>query len=103
MSLTPGNRSAPVQRAKRPLSIHEITAAIKAAEGDPASETPNEFARVKNAEVAAALEKLKVEYIQQNRAFQLVEKAEGWQLANPILALRNGSRQLFSRRRSRRV
>jgi segregation and condensation protein B len=67
--------------AQKPLSIHEITAAIKAAEGDPASETPNEFARVKNAEVAAALEQLKVEYIQQSRAFQLVEKAEGWQLA----------------------
>ena len=45
--------------AQKPLSIHEITAAIKAAEGDQASETPNEFARVKNAEVAAALEQLK--------------------------------------------
>src|SRR4029077_1326579 len=67
--------------AQKPLSIHEITAAIKAAEGDQASETPNEFARVKNTEVAAALEQLKVEYIQQSRAFQLVEKAEGWQLA----------------------
>ena len=67
--------------AQKPLSIHEITAAIKGAEGDQASETPNEFARVKNAEVAAALEQLKVEYIQQSRAFQLVEKAEGWQLA----------------------
>src|SRR5213595_1619917 len=67
--------------AQKPLSIHEITAAIKAAKGDLASETPNEFARVKNAEVAAALELLKVEYIQQSRAFQLVEKAEGWQLA----------------------
>src|ERR1043166_4788783 len=67
--------------AQKPLSIHEITAAIKAAKGDLASETPNEFARLKNAEVAAALEQLKVEYIQQSRAFQLVEKAEGWQLA----------------------
>jgi chromosome segregation and condensation protein ScpB len=74
--------------AQKPLSIHEITAAIKAAEGDSASETPNEFARVKNAEVAAALEQLKVEYIQQSRAFQP--------------ALRNGSGS-FSRRRSRRV
>src|SRR5258708_23310297 len=73
--------------AQKPLSIHEITAAIKAAKGDPASETPNEFARVKDAEVAAALEQLKVEYIQQSRAFQLVEKAEGWQLAtDPGLA-----------------
>src|SRR6476659_2535478 len=67
--------------AQKPLSIHEIPAAIKGAEDDQASETPNEFARVKNAEVAAALEQLKVEYIQQSRAFQLVEKAEGWQLA----------------------
>jgi segregation and condensation protein B len=67
--------------AQKPLSIQEITAAIKGAEGDLANETPNEFTRVKNAEVAAALEELKVEYIQQSRAFQLVEKAEGWQLA----------------------
>jgi segregation and condensation protein B len=67
--------------AQKPLSIHEITAAIKGAGGDSADGTPNEFARVKNAEVAAALEELKVEYIQQSRAFQLIEKAEGWQLA----------------------
>src|SRR6516165_12710616 len=67
--------------AQKPLSIREITATIKEAEGDLATETPNEFTRVKNAEVAAALEELKVEYIQQSRAFQLVEKAEGWQLA----------------------
>ena len=67
--------------AQKPLSIREITTAIRGAEDDSASETPNEFARVKEAEVAAALEQLKVQYIQQNRAFQLVEKAEGWQLA----------------------
>ena len=65
--------------AQKPLSIREITAAIKGAEENDLS--PNEFQRVKDAEVAAALEKLKVEYIQQGRAFQLVEKAEGWQLA----------------------
>src|SRR4051794_3508399 len=67
--------------AQKPLSIREIAKAIRGAEDDSASETPNEFARVKDAEVAAALEQLKLEYIQQNRAFQLVEKAEGWQLA----------------------
>src|SRR5262245_37804191 len=67
--------------AQKPLSIQEITAAIKGAEEDRPNETPNEFARVKNAEIAATLEQLKVEYIQQSRAFQLVEKAEGWQLA----------------------
>src|SRR5262245_24843332 len=78
--------------AQKPLSIQELTAAITGAEVDPA--TPNEFARVKNAEVAAALEELKVEYIQQSRAFQLVEKAEGWQLAtDPSFA--RWVRQLF--------
>src|SRR5438034_9588707 len=80
--------------AQKPLSIREITTAIRGAEDDSASETPNEFARVKEAEVAAALEQLKVQYIQQNRAFQLVEKAEGWQLAtDPAFA--KWVRQLF--------
>ena len=80
--------------AQKPLSIQEITTAIRAAESDPPSETPNEFARVKNAEVAAALEQLKVEYIQQGRAFQRVEKAEGWQLATDP-GFGNWVRQLF--------
>jgi segregation and condensation protein B len=80
--------------AQKPLSIREITTAIRGAEDDLASETPNEFARVKEAEVAGALEQLKVEYIQQNRAFQLVEKTEGWQLAtDPAFA--KWVRQLF--------
>jgi segregation and condensation protein B len=80
--------------AQKPLSIREITTAIRGAEDDSASETPNEFARVKEAEVAAALERLKVEYIQQNRAFQLGEKAEGWQLATDP-AFVKWVRQLF--------
>src|SRR5712672_2946858 len=80
--------------AQKPLSIREITTAIRGAEGDSASETPNEFARAKEAEVGTALEQLKVQYIQQNRAFQLVEKAEGWQLAtDPAFA--KWVRQLF--------
>jgi len=80
--------------AQKPLSIREITTAIRGAEDDSASETPNEFARVKEAEVGAALEQLKVHYIQQNRAFQLVEKAEGWQLATDS-AFAKWVRQLF--------
>jgi segregation and condensation protein B len=66
--------------AQKPLSIREITGAVRDAE-DPAAGEPNEFGRVKDAEIAAALEQLKVEYIQQGRAFQLIERAEGWQLA----------------------
>ena len=66
--------------AQKPLSTREITAAIKGAEDDLATGS-NEFSRVREAEVAAALEQLKVEYIEQQRAFQLIEKAEGWRLA----------------------
>src|SRR5205823_12347019 len=39
-------------------------------------------ANVRQAEVAAAIEQLKVEYIQHEHGFQLVEKADGWQLAS---------------------
>ena len=78
--------------AQKPLSIREITAAIRSAEDDEFAS--NEFTRVKEAEVAAALEQLKIEYIEQGRAFQLTEKAEGWQLAtDPSFA--KWLRQLF--------
>ncbi len=60
--------------AQKPLSIRGITAAIRGAEDDEFGS--NEFIRVKEAEVAAALEQLKIEYIEQGRAFQLTEKAE---------------------------
>ena len=67
--------------APKPLSIAEITAAIKSA-GTADDFSPNEFAGTTESQIAAALEQLKVEYIEQQRAFQLVEKAEGWQLAS---------------------
>jgi len=66
--------------AQKPLSIREIATAIKGA-GAEDELSPNQFARVREAEIAGALEQLKVEYIEQERAFQLNEKAEGWQLA----------------------
>ena len=67
--------------AQKPLATREIVGAIKGA-GAEDELMPNEFARVKEAEVAAAIEQLKVEYIEQKRAFQLAEKAEGWQLVS---------------------
>jgi segregation and condensation protein B len=67
--------------AQKPLSARELVSAIKGA-GNADDLMPNEFSRVKDAEVAAALEQLKIEYIEQARAFQLVEKAEGWQLVS---------------------
>src|SRR5438132_10514959 len=64
--------------AQKPLSIREVATAVKNAEDEL---SPNEFSRVREAEAAAALEQLKIEYIEHQRAFQLMEKAEGWQLA----------------------
>lgn len=67
--------------AQGPLTTRELLAAIKGA-GAEHEFSPNEFAKTKEAEVAAALEQLKLEYVEQQRAFQLLEKAEGWQLAS---------------------
>src|SRR5436190_2316009 len=67
--------------AQKPLSVRELAEAIRGAGAEDES-SPNEFTRVREAEVAAALEQLKIEYIEQQRAFQLNEKAEGWQLAS---------------------
>jgi segregation and condensation protein B len=65
--------------AQKPLSTKEIVDVLRRPGGEDEF-SPNEFARVREAEVAAALEQLKIECIEQQRAFQLSEKAEGWQL-----------------------
>ncbi len=68
--------------AQKPLSIREMAAAIKGAGAeDPPRAGPNAFARVTETEIVAALEQLKIEYMQEPRAFQIIEKAEGWQFA----------------------
>jgi segregation and condensation protein B len=67
--------------AQKPLTVRELVAAIKGA-GRADELMPNEFAKTTEAPVAAALEQLKIEYGQQGRAFQLAEKAEGWQLVS---------------------
>jgi segregation and condensation protein B len=67
--------------AQKPLTTKELVAAIKGA-GAEDELMPNEFAKATEGHVAAALEQLKIEYLQQGRAFQLAEKAEGWQLAS---------------------
>ena len=67
--------------AQKALTSRELVAAIKGA-GAEDELMPNEFAKATEAQVAAALEQLKIEYIEQGRAFQLTEKAEGWQLVS---------------------
>lgn len=67
--------------AQKPLTTAELRAAIKGVRGDDVL-APNEFARITEAEIAAALEQLRIENIEQERAFQVVERAEGWQLVS---------------------
>ncbi|PYI94376.1 MAG: SMC-Scp complex subunit ScpB [Verrucomicrobia bacterium] len=67
--------------AQKPLTARELLSAIKGAGGEDEL-IPNEFARTTEAQVVAALEQLKIEYGQQGRAFQLAEKADGWQLVS---------------------
>ena len=67
-------------RAQKPLSTKEMVDLLKRA-SEAADFSSNDFGNVRSSEVAAALEQLKLEYVEQQRAFQLVEKAEGWQLA----------------------
>ena len=67
--------------AHKPLSTKEIVDLLHGA-GAEDDFAPNEFSRVKTAEVEAALEQLKVEYIQNEHGFQLAEKAGGWQLTS---------------------
>jgi len=65
--------------SQKPLTLKEIVAALRAAMDDnDEEEVIRTLAKTKEAEVAAALEELKIEYIESRRAFQLVEQASGW-------------------------
>jgi len=67
--------------AQKPLSTKTIVDVLRQAGAEDAF-SPNQFANIRQAEVAAAIDQLKVEYIQHEHGFQLVEKADGWQLAS---------------------
>jgi segregation and condensation protein B len=66
---------------QKPLTTIELRDLLTSA-GDNDELVPNEFAGVKEAEVAAALGQLKTDYTLTPRGFQLVEKAGGWQLVS---------------------
>jgi segregation and condensation protein B len=87
--------------AQKPLTAKELASAIKGAEAEDEL-TPNPFEKTNEAEVSAALEQLKVEYIEGQRAFQLVEKADGWQLASDP-AYARWVRQLFPAAKPQRL
>lgn len=87
--------------AQKPLTPRELVAALRGA-GAEDELAPNEFAKTTEADVASVLAQLKLEYIEQERAFQLLEKAEGWQLASDPQFAR-WVRQLFPAARPARL
>jgi len=66
--------------AQRPLGAKELAGLIRGAASFYDREDVQAFAKVKEAEVAAAIVDLQKEYREQGRAFDLVEQATGWQL-----------------------
>ena len=64
--------------SQKPLLPKEIVVALRAAVDDSDEEVARALAKTKEPEVAALLEELKIEYIQANRSFQLVEQVSGW-------------------------
>lgn len=66
----------------KPLTAKEIAAALRAAANGSEDQDALAFGKVKEAAILAILEELKIGYISGERAFQLVEKASGWQIVS---------------------
>src|SRR5206468_9422398 len=67
--------------AQKPLTTSDLRDALTSA-GDNDELVPNEFGRVKEAEVAATVGQLKTDYTLTPRGFQPAETAGGWQLVS---------------------
>ena len=62
----------------RPLTLPELVKAIRDAAVESEDPAVQQFGETKEADVTAALEELKGEYVQQSRALQLTEQVNGW-------------------------
>ena len=62
----------------KPISLEEIVKAIRGAAVESEILALQPLSEVKESDVAAALEELKAEYAQQERAFQIAEQVNGW-------------------------
>jgi len=60
------------------MTIPEIAKALRDAGSESEEPAVQQLAGTKDAEVAAAIEDLKIDYIQQQRAIQIVEQVNGW-------------------------
>lgn len=68
--------------AERPLTTKEIRSIIAEATDEEHPGVTEGFRNVREAQVAAVLEEIKVEYDTQQRSFQVVEIAGGWRLVS---------------------
>lgn len=68
--------------SQKPMLPKEIVTAIRGAADGTENEAARALAKTKEAEVAAALEELKIDYTQLERSFQLVEQVNGWALVS---------------------
>jgi segregation and condensation protein B len=68
--------------AERPLSPKDIRTVFAEATDEETPGMTEPFRNVREAQIAAALEELKVEYGTQQHSFQLVEIAGGWRLVS---------------------
>jgi segregation and condensation protein B len=66
----------------KPITTKEIVAALRAAGEGSEDAATLDFAKAKDADVAAALAELQADLIATGRAFQLVEKVNGWTLVS---------------------
>jgi segregation and condensation protein B len=62
----------------KPLLTKEIVAAIRAAGEGTQDQEALDFAKAKEAEVLAALAEIRAQFLETGRAFQLVERVNGW-------------------------
>ncbi|MFA6560958.1 MAG: SMC-Scp complex subunit ScpB [Verrucomicrobiia bacterium] len=68
--------------AHKPLSPQEIRSVLTSETEDKSGATAAPLKRVKEAEIAGAIEQLKVDYIQSERSFTVAEIAGGFQLVS---------------------
>ncbi|HEX4086558.1 MAG TPA: SMC-Scp complex subunit ScpB [Chthoniobacteraceae bacterium] len=64
--------------SQKPLVPREIAAALKAAAEDAEDPALSAMAKTREAEIGAALEEIKAEFEDSDRAFRLVEQVNGW-------------------------
>lgn len=62
--------------------VKSAVATVRDAEGENASESVTRHASVTEEDIAAAIGRLNLEYIESGRAFQLVERPAGWRIVS---------------------